>query len=184
MIESRITLSGRVTGFRAGDKQIQLDWNVKDGVGDFTRADITSQAPHKIVVSKDATVIIFIPGTPVSPTVDQAKKNLEKAQTTFDNANEKVEEAQTAFDNADPDDKLTEEKALNDAKKALEDAKKALEDAKKKAEEDAKVTVKVGELSISGTAPTVLTSDISDADSTINIAVAGGELKDCEIIIL
>lgn len=167
MIEGKLAMTGRVTGFRAGDKQIQLNWEVTDGEGDFRREDIPAESTgFTLSISAEATMIIFIPGpqdlTKEDVEIAQAQEALDKAKEKHktDLGNQEVQDAQTA---------------LNDAKKALEDAK---------------VRISIDDTtSISGVQPTILTSDVGKAGSLKFTAVSGDTpapttLKNCEFIVL
>lgn len=177
MIEGKLAMTGRITGFRAGDKQIQLNWDVEDGEGDFRREDILDTG-YELNIPEEATMIIFIPGP--QPALTKEETAITNAQDALDKAKEKK----------DTDGVTQAKEALGVAKKALEDAKVRISIS---SQDPAGTAVPI---SISGTAPTILTSDAGKAgkfkftaattkpNEDGSLAAVPCKLENCEFIVL
>lgn len=162
MIESRLTLSGQVTGFMTGDRNLELNWRIQDGVGQFARLDLNKDADQTLTLEGGATLVIFVPG---------ALTDLEKG----------VSAAQKALSEFKP--KGTSPEAIAAEKAPLEANLKTARDALDKG-----ATVSIGwdkdKLSaLSGHSATILSVERDHAAKPLHFN-ADQTLSGCEVIVL
>ncbi|MDW7547737.1 hypothetical protein [Pseudoalteromonas peptidolytica] len=174
MIEAKLALTGRITGFRTGDKTIDLNWRSNDAKGTFERKDMLRSENLEIKIPVGATVLMFSPGE-IEDTRQQAHI---EAKNNVENAKEELEQAK-----GDPTvDNTPLEEKLEQAEKALKDAKANLEKELQKAELSLLAGTAMTGLNISSTDPTVLSFDGTKAQS-LTLKTTENMLG-CEIVIL
>ena len=173
MIEAKLNLTGRVTGFRTGDKTIDLSWRTADATGRFDRLTLNKDTPLEITVPKKTTVLIFSPGE----IEDTRQQTVNARKTELENKTMALEE----FEGSDTD-KTRAEEALATARDAL----KTAEDALKEEPANVIISLIVGGsgpgLIIANSEPTILSFDGKTAQTfklSVNETIPG-----CELVIL